>query len=141
MFEFNSINNYELKLNEKKKKVRFKFHEFFWVQMSLQLMLILSCDNNSLTIAKWPSFAAKINGVQLNVRLSIPSMIMNLNSIKKKVRFKFHEFFGVQKSLQLMLIFSCDNNFLTISKRPIDAAQINSVLLKIWLQFYKWLWI
>ena len=67
MFEFNSIKDSEFKI--KWKKVRFEFYECYWIKMSLQLMSIPSFDNNSLTASERPSFAAKINGVLLNVRV------------------------------------------------------------------------
>ena len=39
----------------------------------------------------------------------------------------------------LMLIFGCDNKWLTISSRSLAAAKINGVLLNDWFQFQKWL--
>ena len=48
------------------KNVRFKFHEWFWIKIPLQLMSIFGFDNNCETISVCPFFVAKINGVSLN---------------------------------------------------------------------------
>ena len=65
---FNFINDCKFKCH-KRKKVRLKYHECFWIKTSLQLTSISSYDNNNRTISNLPLYAAKINGVLLNVRI------------------------------------------------------------------------
>ena len=51
------------------KKVRFECHECFSFQMPLMLISIPRCDNKCSTTSVWPSNAAQINAVKLNVRV------------------------------------------------------------------------
>ena len=49
--------------------VRFGFHKYFIFKISLMLISIFSCDNNSRTISKWPLSTAKNNAISLNVQI------------------------------------------------------------------------
>ena len=64
MFELNSMNLSKFQYHE---KVRFECHEWFCIQMFLQLISIPGCDNKSWTTSVSPLDAAQISGVSLNV--------------------------------------------------------------------------
>ena len=62
--EFNSINVLKLKYQE---IIKFKYYEWFYIHMFLQLISIPGWDSKSWTMLIWPCNKANIKGVSLNI--------------------------------------------------------------------------
>lgn len=97
--------------------------------MSLQLISIPGCSNNKDTASKWPSLAARSNGVKLNNYCQFQKWIKKVNFIKKK-NIKLYKNILIQMFLQLTSVPSIFNNNEIISVLPLIAAAIKSVQFK-----------